>query len=236
MREREGLDCVNRTVFGSDPPEDLTVSEFGRKIHVDMPNGQKSGLYLDQKLNHQSVLPYARDKRVLDVFSYSGGFGLSALEGNCSSLTCVEISDAASELIMKNVDANGYDRSKVDIRTADAFEVLREMYDAGEKFDVVILDPPAFCKRKAAVTKACRGYKDINRLAFSLLSRDGILMTCSCSRPINDELFVRVLWQASIEAGREANLLKYSGQSPDHPTLLTFPESKYLKCATLQVY
>ncbi len=236
MREREGLDCVNRTVAGAEPPADLTVSEFGRRMHVDMTNGQKSGLYLDQKLNHQSVLPNARGRRVLDVFSYSGAFGLAALEGGCSSLTCVEISGSAAGQIEKNLDVNGFDRSKVKIRTADAFDVLRDMVDAGEEYDLVILDPPAFCKRKAAVTKACRGYKDINRLACMLVSRDGTLVSCSCSRPVSDELFVRVLWQASIESGREANLLRYAGQSPDHPTLLTFPESKYLKCATLQVY
>ncbi|MBU1320694.1 MAG: class I SAM-dependent methyltransferase, partial [candidate division Zixibacteria bacterium] len=103
------------------------------------------------------------------------------------------------------------------------------------RFDMIILDPPAFCKSKTAIVKACRGYKDINRIAMQLLSPNGILVSCSCSRPVSDELFMKVLWQASVEANRDAQLLSLTGQSPDHPVLLTFPESKYLKCATLLV-
>ena len=236
MRNMEGLDTENATIYGSDPPELISVSEFGRVFKVDIRHGHKSGLYLDQKFNHQDIIRYAKNRKVLDVFSYTGGFGLAALEAGCSSLTCIDISKTIFNLLKDNIESNGYDQASVTLKTGDAFEIMREMVLSGERFDMIILDPPAFCRSKSAVIQACRGYKDINRLAMQLLAPDSVLVSCSCSRPVSDELFVKVLWQASIEAEREAKLLKLAGQSPDHPVLLTFPESKYLKCATLLVH
>ena len=235
MRSKEGLGTENQTLSGDDPPEYIVASEHGRQFKVDIRNGQKSGLYLDQKFNHQDVLHYTKNRRVLDAFSYTGGFGLAAIEGGCSSLTCIEISEAATRLLEANIELNKLGTASVTVKTGDAFEILRDMLSEGDQFDTIILDPPAFCRSKSAFVRACRGYKDINRLAMKLLSPDGILITCSCSRPISDEMFLRVLWQASVEAGRSAKLLKFAGQPPDHPVLLTFPESKYLKCATLLV-
>lgn len=235
MREREGLPTENRVVYGEELPDRIEITEFGRKMAVDMQNGQKSGLYLDQKFNHQRIVPFARGRRVLDVFSYTGGFGLAALQGECRELWCVDIAENAEEKIRENVESNRFNSVPVTTRRDDAFDVLRDLEDSGEQFDMIILDPPAFCKRKSAVTKACRGYKDINRIAMKLLSPDGILVSCSCSRPLSDELFTRVLWQSSVEAGRDACMLGYFGQGADHPILLTFPESKYLKCAVMQV-
>jgi len=235
MREREGLNCENRVVYGAELPERIEVSEFGRRMGVDVQNGQKSGLYLDQKFNHQRIVPFAKGRRVLDVFSYTGGFGLAALQGGCRELWCVDVSEGSERKIKENVDSNRFDSVPVTIRREDAFDVLRELEDSGEQFDMIILDPPAFCKRKSAVTKACRGYKDINRIAMKLLTPEGILVSCSCSRPLADDLFTRVLWQSSVEAGRDVSMLGYYGQGADHPILLTFPESKYLKCAIMQV-
>jgi len=235
MRRKEGLYTVNETLFGDDPPDNISVVEFGRKLDVDIKQGQKSGLYLDQKFNHETILRFATGRKVLDCFSYTGGFALAALDGGCDSLAAVEISEAAVAQFEINVALNRRGSEAVNVLTGDAFEILRKMSDTGERFDMVILDPPAFCKSKTAIVQACRGYKDINRIAMQLLSPNGILVTCSCSRPVSDELFLKVLWQASVEANREAQLLSLTGQSPDHPVLLTFPESKYLKCATLLV-
>ncbi len=236
IRAKEGLGTQNRTILGSDPPDYIHISEFGRQFKVDMIHGQKSGIYLDQKFNHQNILRYARNRRVLDAFSYTGGFGIAAVEAGCNSLTCIDISEAATELLEANIQLNRFETVPVKVINGNAFAVMRSLLSEDAQFDLIILDPPAFCKSKSAVVKACRGYKDINRLAMRLLSADGILVTCSCSRPVSDELFLQVLWQASVEAGREAKLLQLSGQSPDHPVLLTFPESKYLKCATVLVH
>jgi 23S rRNA (cytosine1962-C5)-methyltransferase len=235
MRSKEGLETENQTIYGDDPPEHIVVTEFGRQFQVDIRNGQKSGLYLDQKFNHQEALYYAKNRKVLDAFAYTGGFGIAAVEGGCGSLTCIEISEAATRLLEANIELNKFGTASVTMKTGDAFEIMRDMLSEVDRFDMIILDPPAFCRSKSAIVRACRGYKDINRLAMKLLSPDGILITCSCSRPISDELFLRVLWQASVEAERSAQLLKFAGQPPDHPVLLSFPESKYLKCATLLV-
>lgn len=235
MRDREGLLTINETVRGDDPPDRVSVSEFGRKMDVDIRRGQKSGLYLDQKFNHQSILRYARNRDVLDCFSYTGGFGLAALEGGCRSLSCIDISESAIEQLEINAVMNNFASRSIELHNGDAFEIMRDMLSVGSRFDLITLDPPAFCRSKSAVVQACRGYKDINRLAMQLLNPEGILVSCSCSRPVSDELFLKVLWQASVEADREAQLLNFSGQAPDHPVLLTFPESKYLKCATLSV-
>jgi 23S rRNA (cytosine1962-C5)-methyltransferase len=233
MRAKEGLHTVNEAIFGDEPPDNISVIEFGRKYDVDIKKGQKSGLYLDQKFNHQSIQRFATGRRVLDCFAYTGGFTLAALDGGCDSVTAIEISETAVAQIDINVSLNRRGSAEVKVLTGDAFDLLRVMADKDEQFDMIILDPPAFCKAKTAIIPACRGYKDINRIAMQLLSPNGILVSCSCSRPISDELFMKVLWQASVEAGREAQLLSFTGQSPDHPVLLTFPESKYLKCATL---
>lgn len=235
IRTKEGLETENKTLLGSDPPDYIRISEFGRFFEVDIRHGQKSGIYLDQKFNHQDAVRYAGKRRVLDAFSYTGGFGIAALEGGCSSLKCIEISADATGILDENIRTNGYHHAPVEVITGNAFAVMRSLLSQQAQFDMVILDPPAFCRSRSAVVKACRGYKDINRLAMQLLSPAGILVTCSCSKPVPDELFLQVLWQASVEAGREAKMIQLGGQPPDHPVLLTFPESKYLKCVTLIV-
>jgi 23S rRNA (cytosine1962-C5)-methyltransferase len=182
------------------------------------------------------MLRYAANRRVLDVFSYTGGFGIAALQAGCSSLTCIEISETATSLLKTNLQTNQFGTDTVEVINGNAFAVIRSLVTQDAKFDLIVLDPPAFCKSRATVMKACRGYKDINRLAMNLLNPDGMLITCSCSRPVSQELFQQVLWEASVEAGREVKLIQLTGQPPDHPVLLTFPESKYLKCATLLVH
>lgn len=236
IRTKEGLRTTNETIVGIDPPDYISISEFGRRFKVDIRHGQKSGIYLDQKFNHQGILRYAANRHVLDVFSYTGGFGVAAIEAGCSSLTCIDISEEALGLLEANIQLNHFEKALVEVIRGNAFAVMRSLLSAGARFDMIVLDPPAFCKSRSAVVRACRGYKDINRLAMNLLTPDGILVTCSCSKPVSDELFLQVLWQASVEAGREARLIQLAGQPPDHPVLLTFPESKYLKCATLLVH
>ena len=234
MREKEGLATENRALLG-ELPDKIIATEFGRKQSVNLEHSQKSGLYLDQKFNHQRITNYSSGRRVLDCFSYTGGFSLAALAAGCSSLTAIEISETAIQGLESNAILNGFDDRDITLLTGDVFEILRGLLADGERYDTIILDPPAFCKSKGMIVKACRGYKDINRLAMQLLSPDGVLISCSCSRPITDDLFRQVLWQASVEADRDVQLVEFSGQSPDHPVLLTFPESRYLKCATLLV-
>ncbi len=234
MREKEGLPTENRVLFG-EMPDEIVVTEFGIKQSVNLAHSQKSGLYLDQKFNHQRVADYAPGRSVLDCFSYTGGFSLVAVDVGCSSLTAIDISELAMQGLESNAILNDFAERDITLLTGDVFGILRGLIEDNKRYDMIILDPPAFCKSKNAIIKACRGYKDINRLAMQLLSSDGVLISCSCSRPISGELFRQVLWQASVEANREAQLVDFSGQSQDHPVLLAFPESRYLKCATMLV-
>lgn len=235
IRAREGLETENKLLYGTEPPELVLVSELGRRFRIDIRKGRESEQYLIQKFNHQDILRYAKNRRVLDAFCYTGGFGIAALEAGCSDLTCVEISDAAIRVLETNVQLNRFSNASVTIKAGDAFDILGELSEAGERFDMIILDPPAFCRSRSTVVRACRAYKDINSMAMRLLNSEGILVTCSNSRPVTGEMFVRALWQAAVEAGRDVQLLKLTSQSPDFPVLLTFPESNWLTCATLIV-
>jgi len=184
MREKEGLTTENQTLFG-ELPEKIIISEFGKKQAVNLAHSQKSGLYLDQKYNHQRVTSFASGKQVLDCFSYTGGFSLAALDAGCSSLTAIDTSENALQGLEANAILNGFDDRDITLLTGDTFELLRSILTDGKRYDTIILDPPAFCKSKGAIVKACRGYKDINRLAMQLLTPDGALISCSCSRPIS---------------------------------------------------
>ena len=176
----------------------------------------------------------AAGRSVLNVFSYSGAFGVAALAGGAARVAHVDTSKPALDLARENHLLNGQDLSRVSTTAADAFEDLRVRVQAGEMWDIVVTDPPAFAKkRRGDVDRACRGYKDVNRLALKLLSPGGLLLACSCSGPIDAALFQKVLFAAALDAGVSARLLEKRGAGPDHPVSLDCPEGEYLKAFLL---
>lgn len=236
VRQLEGLSPGSGPLVGSLPPEWLVIEEDGLRFGVDVRHGHKTGLYLDQRLNRSRVATYCRESDVLNCFAYSGGFGVHALAGGASRVTDVEASSVALEQGRRNTALN---RLPLDWReevAGDVFQVLRSYRDQNRRFDVVILDPPKFAHRTSQVQMACRGYKDINLLAMSILNRGGTLATFSCSGLVSVELFQKVIFGAAIDAGRDVQILESLSQAPDHPISLTFPESQYLKGFVCRVW
>jgi 23S rRNA (cytosine1962-C5)-methyltransferase len=179
------------------------------------------------------VRQMAKDKKMLDCFCYSGGFALNACQGGATSVLAVDESESALELVRTSADLNGF-IGKVTALQADCFEKLRDLRKRGEKFDLIILDPPAFVKSKEKLGEALKGYKEINLSAMKLLSPEGVLVTCSCSYQLPEDDFLKMLRSSARDAKRSFKLLKFTTQAPDHPILLSMPETKYLKCAFLQ--
>ena len=231
VRRKEGLPLEDKLLYG-ELPEELTVTENGLTLGVDIQNGQKTGFFLDQKENRLALRRYAAGGRVLDCFCNSGGFSLNAALV-AKEVVANDISESALEVLRQNAARNGL----TNIRTVqgDAFDLLRKLRADGEQFDCVVLDPPAFCKSAAEVPGAYRGYRDINVSAMKLVKRGGFLLTCSCSHYMTPPLFEKMLRESAQHAGREARLLEARGQAPDHPTLLAAEETGYLKAYYLQV-
>ncbi len=231
LRKKEGLSEVKGTLYG-EVPDLVEIEENGLKMLVDIKSGQKTGYFLDQKENRFASRRYAAGGDVLDCFCNCGGFTL-----NCAtvakSVTACDISSAALESVRKNAQLNGL--VNVETVCADAFEFLRNMRKNGRKFDLVILDPPAFCKSAAEVNDARRGYKDINIQGMKLVRSGGFLITCSCSHYMTATLFERVLSEAAKESGRIVRSVEIKTQAPDHPSLLCADETHYLKYYVLQV-
>ena len=231
VRRKEGLSLENRALRG-EIPERILVRENGLVMEVDVLHGQKTGYFLDQKENRLAVRRYCRGARVLDCFCNSGGFSLNAA-AVAREVTAVDISPLALESVRANAARNGF----TNIRTvcADAFEHLRALRAAGEKFGCVILDPPAFCKSAAEVPGAYRGYKDVNLTAMKLVEPGGFLVTCSCSHYMTMPLFEKMLRESARDCGRRAKVLEVRVQAPDHPALLAAEETSYLKAYILQI-
>lgn len=231
VRRKEGLPLENRALRG-EIPERILVRENGLVMEVDVLHGQKTGYFLDQKENRLAVRRYCRGARVLDCFCNSGGFSLNAA-AVAREVTAVDISPLALESVRANAARNGF----ANIRTvcADAFEHLRALRAAGEKFGCVILDPPAFCKSAAEVPGAYRGYKDVNLTAMKLVEPGGFLVTCSCSHYMTMPLFEKMLRESARDCGRRAKVLEVRVQAPDHPALLAAEETSYLKAYILQI-
>ena len=229
VRKLEGLDTREGLVWGTEPAEPIQISENGLKFLVDYKSGHKTGFYIDQRDNRQIVRSYAEGKDVLDCFCYSGGFTVSALAGGASSVTAVDSSMAAIELLKQNVDINSLDQNKLSTINGDVFKVLRTMRDSRRTFDLITLDPPKFAPTSAQVARATRGYKDINLLALKLLRPGGILVTFSCSGGVGVELFQKIIAGAALDAGAFAKVIRKLSQASDHPTALNFPEGEYLK-------
>ena len=231
VRAKEGLPPEKGTLYG-EVPDEVVVEENGLKMSVDVKNGQKTGYFLDQKENRFALRRYAAGGSVLDCFCNSGGFSLNAAL-TAETVTAVDISRPALENVERNARLNGL--SNIQTRCGDVFEVLREYKANGEKFSLVVLDPPAFCKSAAEVKDAFRGYKDINLLGMKLVKSGGFLATCSCSHYMTLPLFEKMLSEAAKESGRRVRSVEMRSQAPDHPALLNEEDTQYLKFFILQI-
>lgn len=229
VREKEGLTQRKELVLGTPPEGGVCFLENGMKLIADIENGHKTGFYLDQRDSRLIVGKYAKDKVVLNCFSFSGGFAVAAMRNGAKQVINVDESEPALAIAKRNLELNGLESTADDFVRADVFKYLRDLKAAGKKFDMVILDPPKFVASSAQIDRACRGYKDLNLLGMQLLNPGGLLATFSCSGLISRELFQKVVFGASVDAKSEMQIVQHLSQSEDHPTLLSFPESLYLK-------
>ncbi len=232
VRQKEGLPLKKGVIFGEDISR-IETEENGLKLSIDLIDGQKTGYFLDQKENRFALRRYAKDKSVLDCFCNAGGFGLNAATAGAKTVTFLDISPVALSEVNKNAALNGI--TNIQTIECDVFEKLREYKAEKKKFDLIVLDPPAFCKSGEDVAAALKGYKDINVLAMKLLNDDGILVSSSCSHFVTPTMFKRMLAESAASAGKRAKILEERGQSPDHPVLLGADESAYLKFVILSV-
>ncbi|MBO1108387.1 23S rRNA (cytosine(1962)-C(5))-methyltransferase RlmI [Plesiomonas shigelloides] len=229
VRKKEGLKQVTGLLHGEEPPKLLPIRENGVQILVDIKDGHKTGFYLDQRESRLAASRYVNGKKVLNCFCYTGAFGLFALKGNCKQVVNVDVSQPALDIARQNAELNGFDMSRAEFVRADVFKLLREYREQGEKFDVIIMDPPKFIENKGQLAGGCRGYKDINMLAMQLLNPGGTLLTYSCSGLMESGLFQKILADAALDAKREVQFVEQFTQAADHPVLSTYPEGLYLK-------
>jgi 23S rRNA (cytosine1962-C5)-methyltransferase len=229
VRLLEGLEQRVEVLHGT-VPDAIEVREGRVSLAVDPWRGQKTGLFLDQRENRVAAAQYARG-RLLDAFSYNGGFAL-ALAPSCDEVLAVDISEDAVSRITANAARNGL--SNVRAQAMNVFDELRELERRGERFDMIVLDPPAFAKNRASVPKALSGYKEINLRALKLLQPGGFLVTCSCSYNVSEAAFADVLASAAVDAHADVQVVEKRMQGRDHPVLMTVPETHYLKCFILR--
>ena len=234
VRELEGLPSIAATVYGEAPAE-LEIMQHGLRFYVEPLGGQKTGSFLDQRENRLAARAAAQTtnkRRALDCFTFNGAFALH-LASVCEHVTGIDISGDAVATAKRNADLNGL--SNVEFREANVFDALREMESSGERFDVIVLDPPAFAKNRASLKSALRGYKEINLRGLKLLNAGGVLITCTCSYHVSEELFLEILESAAIDAHRRVQIMEKRMQATDHPVLIGMPETYYLKCVIARV-
>jgi 23S rRNA (cytosine1962-C5)-methyltransferase len=234
VRELEGLPLVTRTVYG-DAPAELEIFQHGLRFVVAPLGGQKTGSFLDQRENRLAARGAAQTTnrgRALDCFTFNGAFALH-LASVCESVIAIDISADAVAAGQRNAQLN--EIANVNFLEANVFDVLRELEAAGDHFDVIVLDPPAFAKNRASLKAAIRGYKEINLRALKLLNPGGVLITCTCSYHVSEELFIEILAQAAIDAHRRVQIVEKRIQASDHPVLVGVPETYYLKCVIARV-
>jgi 23S rRNA (cytosine1962-C5)-methyltransferase len=248
VRDKEGLGQRTGLLWGDSPPEMVQVLESaagegweqgGGKVRcflVDVWQGHKTGFYLDQRENRARLPVFCDGAEVLDVFAYSGSFGVCAAWGGASRVTLVESSASALGLARRNLALNGFEGRSVEYVEGDAFSVLRGYRAQDRRFDVVVLDPPKFARSGREVRRASRAYKDVNLLAFQLLRPGGVLFTFSCSGAVSADLFQKIVFGAAVDAGRDVQIVGYLAQGADHPVALTFPEGTYLKGLICRVW
>jgi 23S rRNA (cytosine1962-C5)-methyltransferase len=229
VREKEGLPRRTGIAMGPEPEELITIEDTGVKTLVDIKKGHKTGYYLDQRENRIKVSTFCSGMKVLDCFCYTGGFSIPAAINGAASITMIDESQDALDLAERNAAINNLRGGLIKVQRGDVFDLLRKFRDKDEKFDLIILDPPKFAPTASYADKAARGYKDINLLAFKLLTPGGLLATFSCSGGISRDFFLRVLSGAALDAGVNARIQINMGQSTDHSVNLSFPEGTYLK-------
>jgi 23S rRNA (cytosine1962-C5)-methyltransferase len=233
FRELEGLVQGVRILKG-DIENPALIEEFGLKFFVDLKEGQKTGFFFDQKENRLLGAIYAKNKKVLDCFCYTGAWGIASARNGAKGVLGVDSSGKSLELAQKNAKLNEVEKLCTFVK-GDAFEILRGLVQKGEKFDMVILDPPAFVKSKSKLVEGMKGYKEINLQALKLLDKGGILISCSCSHNLSRDLFMEMIKSSAKDARRNLRLIEFRTQAKDHPILLSMPETEYLKCAILEV-
>ena len=234
VRQLEGLPLISATVYGN-PAGELEILQHGLRFHVEPLGGQKTGSFLDQRENRLAARTAAattNKQRALDCFTFNGAFALH-LARTCENVIGIDISADAVDAARRNAALN--DLNNVEFREANVFDALRELEADGERFDCVVLDPPAFAKNRASLKAAIRGYKEINLRALKLLHAGGVLITCTCSYHVSEELFIEIVNQAAIDAHRRVQVIEKRMQAADHPVLLGMPETYYLKCLIARV-
>ena len=234
VRELEGLPLIAGTIYGA-APEELEIRQHGLRFYVAPLGGQKTGSFLDQRENRLAARAAAlttSKQRALDCFTFNGAFALHLADA-CEKVIGIDISGDAVSAARRNAELN--DVSNMEFREANVFDALREMESAGERFDVIVLDPPAFAKNRASLKSAIRGYKEINLRALKLLNAVGVLVTCTCSYHVSEDLFLEIIAGAAIDAHRRVQIIEKRMQSSDHPVLLGMPETYYLKCVIARI-
>lgn len=232
-RQLEGLAPTQGVVWGTVEGEQ-EIDEYGVKYHVDVAGGQKTGFFLDQRDNRALVASLSKGKRVLNCFCYTGGFSIAAAKGGAASVESLDISDDAIAMAARNAELNGV-ADKCQWEAANVFDRLPQYVREERRYDVVILDPPAFTKSKASIPGAIRGYKEINLRALKLIEPGGYLVTCSCSHHMDIDTFKSLVQDAANDAHRRTRVVTIQGAGPDHPLLLAAPETDYLKCMVIEV-
>ncbi len=232
--EQDGLRAEDAVVFGSLPATPVEIVENGITYWVDLKTGQKTGFYLDQRENRKAVANYCRDRRVLDLFCYTGGFSLNALRhGGAASTLGIDGSSTAIEIARHHAETNGLHAARFE--TGDVFEAIERLRQGEERFGAVICDPPKFARNPRGVEEALKGYLRLNRAAIEVLEPDGVLVTCSCSGLVERGLFADVMGQVAELSGRSIQILEQRGQSQDHPVSASCLETEYLKCFVCRV-
>ena len=232
VRRLEGMQETTGLLYG-DVPDRVPMVENGIVYAVDVKHGQKTGFFLDQKENRAAIAPLCPGARVIDMFCHNGSFALNAAKYGAREVTGVDISEEALAVARDNARANGLDAN---FEAHNCFDLLRALSDQGEKYDLVILDPPAFTKTRQMTERALRGYKEINLRGMKLVPDGGFLVSCSCSQHVDDAAFAAMLNEAARDAKKKLRMVEFRTQAKDHPILPASPETKYLKCAILQVF
>ncbi|WP_286232486.1 class I SAM-dependent methyltransferase [Thalassotalea sediminis] len=235
VRRKEGLPLTTGWLTEEQPSTATIIEEHGLKIHVDVAKGHKTGFYLDQRDARAIAGKYAKDKSVLNCFSYTGTFALHCAANNAKEVTNVDVSQQALDLAKANIELNNLSACNVNYVKEDVFKLLRQYKKQGITFDMIILDPPKFVDAKAQLTSACRGYKDINMIAMQLLNPGGLLLTFSCSGLLDVSLFQKVVADAALDANKTVHFVERTMQAADHPIASNYPEGYYLKGLVCQV-
>ena len=229
VRAKEGLAERSGLLYGAQPPNPVIIEENGARFAVDVRHGQKSGFYFDQRCARAAVAAYADGRTVLNAFSYTGAFAVSALLAGAGHVINIDSSAPALKQAAHNLEMNKIKPERYENRTADVFTELRKLVEEGRRFDLVILDPPKFIESQKALVRGCRAYQDIARLGYRLLNPGGLLFNFSCSGLMTPELFQKITADAALDAGVRARLVRHLEQAPEHPVSLAVPEGFYLK-------